>query len=78
MAKIEIERKADHLKIAVMNLQDVLVGYAFVGNDGNGGYQINCIESWAGPNNKISISKNVFNKLSIARFKKEMNSVQTN
>ena len=59
MAKIEIERKADHLKIAVINLQDDLIGYAFVGN-------------------KISISKNVLNKLSIARFKKEMNSVQTN
>ena len=78
MAKIEIERKADHLKIAVINLQVDLIGYAFVGNDGNGGYQINRIESWAGPDNKISIRKNVLNKLSIARFKKEMNSVQTN
>ena len=72
MAKIEITRKADHLKVAVMNSKDVLVGYAFVGTDGDGGYQINRIESWAGSDNKVSIKGNVLSKLTVARFKREM------
>ncbi len=72
MTKIQIERKEDHLKVAVLNARDVLVGYAFVGTDGAGGYQINRVESWAGADNKISIRDSVLRKLSAAKFNKEI------
>lgn len=71
MAKIEIERKADHLKVAVCNDKDVLIGYGFVSHAG-GGYTIPRIESWAGPKNRVSIRGAIFRKLSVSRFQREM------
>jgi len=72
MSKIEITRETDHLKIAVLNSKNVLVGYAYVGHDNAGGYQINRIESWAGANSKVSIKGNVLSKLTVSKFNKLM------
>ena len=68
MAKIEILKQDDHLKVAVLDSNDVLVGYGFVGPDGAGGYQINRVESWAGPTSKVSIKGNILRHLSVAKF----------
>jgi len=71
MTKIRIEdKKYNGLKVAVMNSRDILVGYAFIGPDGEGGYIIHRTESWRGPNCKVSIKKNVLRLLSCKRFNK--------
>lgn len=72
MSKIEITRETDYLKVAVLDKNNVLVGYAFVGSDNAGGYQINRIESLASPDNKISIKGNVLSKLTVNKFNKLM------
>jgi hypothetical protein len=72
MSKIEITRETDHLKIAVLDSTNVLVGYAYVGSDNDGGYQINRIESWAGTDSKVSIKNNVLSKLTVNKFNKLM------
>jgi len=72
MTKIEITRETDHLKIAVLDSKNVLVGYAYVGSDNGGGYQINRIESYADSSNKISIKGNVLSKLTVSKFNKLM------
>lgn len=68
MSKIEITRNDDHLKVAVLDKNNVLVGCAYVGSDNAGGYQINRIESWA--DSKISIKGNVLSKLTVSKFNK--------
>jgi len=69
---IEITRERDHLKITVLDKQNALVGYAYVGSDNAGGYQINRIESWADSGNKVSIKGNVLSKLTVSKFNKLM------
>jgi len=66
--KLEIQKHDDYLKIGVIDKDGALVGYGFVGSDHNGGYQINRVESWASPTNKISIIKSIKSKLSVKRF----------
>ena len=72
MSKIEITCNDDHLKVAVLDKNNVLVGYAYVGGNNDGGYQINRIESYADSSNKISIKGNVLSKLTVSKFNKLM------
>jgi hypothetical protein len=66
--KLEIQKHEDYLRVAVIDKDGALVGYGFVGSDNNGGYQINRIESWASPTNKINIIDSIKSKLSVKRF----------